>query len=282
MDQTIASDTTLTTPEADGPAIEAASFEYLGRWTRLVSTTNWEKGRIIAEWRDALIDAGAFATSYTDEAWARCVGNVTPQHTGRLRRVYQRFTSMRETYRGLFWSHFQAALDWDDAEMWLEGAVQSNWSIAQMQGERARTLGSLPPSTDASDADVVDEDATEVARDLAPDAVSNSMVNVRSDEAGDFQPHPSADASRESAPLDATDSYNADSCNADSFAADDRAPVRPFENLPSLPADLQNAFESFKLAIIHHRLGGWQEISQQDILGTLEALRKLALAPLQA
>ena len=129
------------TPVAENPLIERASSEYLGRWNRLISTTNWEKGRIVAEWREALINAGAAAAAYSDEAWSRCVGNVTPQHTGRLRRVYQRFASMRDTYAGLYWSHFQAALDWDDAEMWLEGAVQNRWSIAHMQDERSRTFG---------------------------------------------------------------------------------------------------------------------------------------------
>ena len=149
MDEQIVPDMTLPEaaddegemPAAENPAIETASNEYLGRWNRLVSTTNWEKGRIVAEWREALIEAGAPVAAYTDEAWSRRVGSVTPQHTGRLRRVYQRFAAMREEYHGLYWSHFQAALDWDDAEMWLEGAVQNRWSISQMQGERSRTLG---------------------------------------------------------------------------------------------------------------------------------------------
>ena len=35
-------------------AVVEASTEYVGRWNRLISTTNWEKGRIIAEWRAAL------------------------------------------------------------------------------------------------------------------------------------------------------------------------------------------------------------------------------------
>ena len=39
--------------------IEEASAEYLGKWNRLVSTTNWEKGRIICQWREALEEAGA-------------------------------------------------------------------------------------------------------------------------------------------------------------------------------------------------------------------------------
>ena len=39
----------------DGALTKEASAEFLGRWSRLVSTTNWEKGHIINEWRQALI-----------------------------------------------------------------------------------------------------------------------------------------------------------------------------------------------------------------------------------
>src|SRR5262245_1921842 len=105
-------------------ALERASPPYIGRWNHLVSTTNWEKGRIIAQWRDALLAEGAPAAHSSDEAWSRLVGGVTGQHAGRLRRVYQRFGQVYEGYEGLYWSHFQAAVEWDDAEMWLEGAVQ--------------------------------------------------------------------------------------------------------------------------------------------------------------
>ena len=35
-------------------AVAPATQQYVGRWNQLVSTTNWEKGRIIIQWRDAL------------------------------------------------------------------------------------------------------------------------------------------------------------------------------------------------------------------------------------
>ena len=137
MDQPFVADTTFAADTIDDPAVESTSHPYLGRWNHLVSTTNWEKGRIICEWREALLAAGAAARSCTDEAWSRRVGNLTPQHCGRLRRVWQRFGKVRDQYPGLYWSHFQAALEWSDAEMWLEGAVQNGWSIARMS-EQAR------------------------------------------------------------------------------------------------------------------------------------------------
>lgn len=51
--------TPVEQPVVDGPLVEETSIEYLGRWNRLVSTTNWEKGRIISEWRESLLEAGA-------------------------------------------------------------------------------------------------------------------------------------------------------------------------------------------------------------------------------
>ena len=39
------------------------------------------------------------------------------------------------------------------------------------------------------------------------------------------------------------------------------------------------AFEAFKLCIIRHKADEWQEISREDMLGTLEALKELTLAP---
>ena len=116
-----------------GTPTAAVAKPFLGRWHRLISTTNWEKGQIICQWREALMTSGAAVTEYSDEAWAGLVGGVTSQHVGRLRRVYQRFGDVASQYEGLYWSHFQASIDWDDAEMWLEGSIQNKWSVSQMR-----------------------------------------------------------------------------------------------------------------------------------------------------
>ena len=57
------------------------------------------------------------------------------------------------------------------------------------------------------------------------------------------------------------------------------AAVRPFEALPELPADISEAFEAYKLAILRHKLSGWHEVSLTQFLASLEALKQLALAP---
>ena len=139
---------TVTAPEAvdddrvmlSDKVVEDSS-PFVGRWNELVSTTNWEKGRLIGEWRDALKREGASVTEYSDEAWAQLVGGVTGQHVGRLRRVHERFDADRSEYEGLYWSHFQAALDWQDAEMWLEGAITGSWSVAKMRAARWEAVG---------------------------------------------------------------------------------------------------------------------------------------------
>jgi hypothetical protein len=62
----------------------------------------------------------------------------------------------------------------------------------------------------------------------------------------------------------------------------DQAPVesiRPFEDLPELPADLAEAMEMFKLSILRHKLDGWSQVAAEDVLLALAGLRQLVLAP---
>ena len=252
--------------------IEETSAEYLGRWNRLVSTTNWEKGRIISLWRQALLDSGAAVQACSDEAWARRAGNVSGQHVGRLRRVYERFGQTASEYPGLYWSHFQAALDWEDAEMWLEGALHSGWSVSQMRRQRWETIGS-PPDQEPREQDVVlsemDEDV-DPTEDSTPASIRDSHGVVQAaDGEGDFGAAGEPNDADASAPFD-------ESAQGDEASAE---PLRPFENLPTLPDDLAEAFEAFKLAIVNHRVAGWREISCQSVLAALDALKQLALAP---
>ncbi len=267
------------------PELERASEEFLGQWNRLVSTTNWDKGRIICRWRAALIDAGAPVHEYSDEAWSRRVGNVSGQHVGRLRRCFERFGKVRTDYPGLYWSHFQAALDWDDAEMWLEGAVRSGWSVAEMRQQRSAAWGDVESGPAAEEAVVeeFDEDAAEPAApaDESLPASRSRVRNLEADEepdrgaAADFEAGPSADWGDESAAGTAEDPP----CDDRTPAA---TPVRPFEQLPTLPEDLADAVESMKLAILRHKVAEWQDVSLDDVLTALDALRQLATAPAEA
>jgi hypothetical protein len=275
---------------SDTSAHEATIGEYVGRWNRLVSTTNWEKGRIINQWRAALRDEDAAVQEYSDEAWCRRVGGVSSQHVGRLRRVAERFGDSRDDYAGLFWSHFLAALDWSDAEMWLEGAVQNGWSVSRTRHQRWEALGG-PADQRPRDEDVIaaemDEDvvgaltgATGMTADandpiVIPDAAS--MVH-----AADQLDAPAGGSEGgiefDTAALGEGATHDPDAPQGGA-GAEIPQPYRAFEQLGDLPEDMIDALESFKLAILRHKMGGWTEISSDDVLGVLDALRQLVLAP---
>jgi hypothetical protein len=256
---------------------DEAAAPYIGRWNRLVSTTNWEKGRIICEWREALIAAGAAVTEYSDEAWSQLVGRVTSQHVGRLRRVFQRFGDAYDQYQGLFWSHFQAAIDWEDAEMWLEGAIHNGWSVSQMRGQRWETVGkpgeAMPnddeeAAGDDDGAPWLGEDESEMAS--REEAITGESAEVKSVEG-------TAKRTKESGSRESSSSY------------DDEAPksqkkerTRLGVEVGDLPDDIADAFEQFKLAIITQRRLEWAETTPESVIECLDALRELTLAPLDS
>lgn len=266
-----------------GPRVETdlsaktleSSSPFVGQWNQLVSTTNWEKGRIITQWREAVRKCGAHVTEYSDEAWTRLVGNVTSQHVGRLRRAHERFGAVRSQYSGLFWSHFQAALDWDDAEMWLEGAISNRWSVSQMRGARWEANGGGPegPAEGQVIEAQIDEDAYNALAGGSEEASSESARGgVESDG------EPVAAASRESAATVEADESDAP-FEADGEPSEKAPRVRPFADMAKLPDDVADAFEQFKLVILSHKMTGWDAISRDDLLGALDALKALAVAP---
>ncbi len=268
-------------PSVESPSVETASQPFVAAWNDLVSTTNWDKGRIICQWRETLIAEGAPSTEHSDKAWARRVGAVSSQHVGRLRRVAARFGEVQRDYAGLFWSHFQAALDWNDAEMWLEGAVQNDWSVSQTRHARWEALGA-PAELKPNDNDIIvaelDEDVQPTLDGPKEDSPNETeLLGTSTDEVRDpGQP-----------PEDATDDAQeiVDDVASRGTAEDVEGfskvvpPVRPFEDLPPLPDDLADALESFKVAILHHKLSDWESVSRDDVLASLDALCALALAP---
>ena len=253
---------------------EETSAPYVSRWNKLVSTTNWEKGRIITQWRETIAKDDASPTDYSDEAWRRLVGGVSSQHVGRLRRAHQRFGSVYQQYDGLYWSHFQTALDWDDAEMWLEGAIQNGWSVSRMRWRRRETLreaaeqATRDEEIDAEGLEGLDGDCeSSLPQDAEALTIDDQLAEVLAPSPAPADDGKASGESRQGS-------------TADAAAQEETAVfVRPFENLAGLPDDLSDALEAFKLAILRHKAEEWRQISCEDILASLEALKQLALAP---
>lgn len=68
--------------------------------------------------------------------------------------VFDRMGSVREKFPLLKWSHFRAAMNWDDSEHWLEMATENEWSKDKMRTERAESLA----QTDSSESQACDSD----------------------------------------------------------------------------------------------------------------------------
>ncbi|MFK7734802.1 MAG: hypothetical protein AB8B50_02170 [Pirellulaceae bacterium] len=256
----------------DDPKTTELSTEFIGRWSTLISHTNWEKGKIISEWRAALMGSEAAEVAYSDEAWSRRVGGVTPQHVGRLRRVFDRFCEEYQSYEGLYWSHFLAALDWDDAQLWLEGAVQDGWSVSRMRRTRWESQGADPNDTPVESQVVAvseDEDFTPLSEVEGEMGVQDGARSVAEG------PRPEDPDFGEEDDFKASESLQGEDDDLP-WEDDAPAPDSPFVNLPSLPVDLSEALEQFKLGIIRHRSTSWGEVSQEDVIRSIEALRSFA------
>jgi hypothetical protein len=256
------------------PKIVRQSDSFVGQWNRLISTTNWEKGAIIVEWRSSLKKSKASVTESSDEAWSQLVGGVTPQHVGRLRRTYERFGHVQKEYEGIFWSHFYAALEWDDAEMWLEGAVQSKWSVSKMRRQRWEVLGKLADQ-EPNDADIVISEVQEENQslELSEGKRRNDRDYIEGPvfEGPDFG-ESDAMLGPKSSTKPTSNSDKEDHLNKIQSTA---TSVRPFESFVDLPDDVEEATNAFKVAIIRHRSMDWCEISEADMLGLLDALKLL-------
>ncbi|NOZ40627.1 MAG: hypothetical protein GXP24_10440 [Planctomycetes bacterium] len=269
-------------PEAVGTKAQDTDVadQCVGKWNHLISTTNWEKGQIICEWREAMIASDAAVTEYSDETWAQLVGGVTSQHVGRLRRVSQRFGDVSTQYEGLHWSHFQACLDWDDAEMWLEGSIQNSWSVSQMRGKRWETVGTTPEEQTAEVAQATAEQQTEAEAEEAQTQSSSSSADGDREATGD-----SDSLTSSTAELGGTGETASELPNSGVGVAGESESVDPVEkrtrlsvDVESLPDDLAEAFESFKLAIIAHRRENWRDTTPESVIECLDSLKQLVTA----
>jgi len=249
------------------------SQPFIGQWNQLISTTNWDKGVIICKWRESLIEMEATAAEYSDEAWAQLVGGVSSQHVGRLRRTSERFGHVFKEYEGLYWSHFYAGLDWDDAEMWLEGAIQNKWSISQMRHQRWETLGKVAEDK-PQDSDIVTLEMAEETQSLALSEKTEATRN-NDREYIEGPVHEGPDFGDDGEPSGKS-SKSDDDADEDSPKPAKPHQIRPFESFKDLPDDVMEAANEFKVVIIKHKLNEWEEIERKEMLGLLDALKQLA------
>lgn len=266
-------------PEEKLPLIDEIAIEYVGFWNRLVSQTNWEKGKVINTWRNRLIEAGLPRTVYSDDAIAKRIGNVSGQHVGRLRRVFEQFGE-NDRLPNLYWSHYQAALDWEDAADWLSKADAENLSVASMRIARWEKYGA-PADRKPKESEIV---VSEPDEDVNPFNDSDTgFVDVGStidnnvfgeDEKKSSRENKKEKREREIDP----DKFEGDDESWKSHGGKTSDVLNSLNKLGSLPSDLADAFELLKIAILSHKYTKWDEVSADDVLAYLSAMKALILS----
>lgn len=253
----------------NSPVVEEVSSDFVSSWNRLISMTNWEKGKLIRNWRTTLTEKGLPRQVYSDESLAKRLGNVSGQHIGRLRRVFERFGDNFEQYTGLYWSHFQAVLDWDDAENWLADASENQWSVATMRLQRWEAIGA-PAGQKPNDADIV---MSEPDEDVNPYNDSDTVLDGRK---SNVEPNKNKDKKKKG-----DDSRGGESSGgSDDYLGDFSSPAEAFaqmKQMKDLPEDLKEAFEQLKVVILSHKVSGWREVDPQRILTFLNAMKVVVM-----
>lgn len=289
-------------PPEKEPLIDEIASEFVGFWNRLVSQTNWEKGKVIHSWRTKLIEAGLPRRIYSDESIAQRIGNVSPQHVGRLRRVYERFGDS-EPLPNLFWSHYQAALDWEDADDWLRKASDEKLSVAQTRIARWEKYGA-PPARKPKESEIIaeepdadvnpfnDSDADFAAYDPTdPDAdFPRSNGGRREYESGDETIAPTEGELGGDKEKKAKKGKKDAEVDLGEFEGDDEPwesePTRQstadvldgMSKLDPIPTDFAEAFEALKVAIMTRKLAAWDDVQPVQIAAYLSATKRLLVS----
>jgi hypothetical protein len=94
-----------------------------------LSASNWAVGEGASLW------TARWAKGRTDEDFGNAVG-LSGDKVSQCRRVWDRFRTEQDTYPKLSWSHFYAAVAWDDASECLEWASGMDATVAEMKAWR--------------------------------------------------------------------------------------------------------------------------------------------------
>ena len=119
---------------ATAVATDDTESALIARALSALSRCNWEVGECAAQWTKR------FARGRSDADFASLVG-LSPDQVYQRRRVWETFGDVCENYTYLKWSHFYAALNWDDAAECLQWAQDVQAGVAEMRAWRRAQHG---------------------------------------------------------------------------------------------------------------------------------------------
>lgn len=99
-----------------------------------LSSCNWVIGQCAEQW------TSRYSKGRTDADFGQMVGMSGDQIYQR-RRVWEKFSEVRNNYESLSWSHFYVALNWEDAEECLNWATDNTATVAVMRAWRRSNHG---------------------------------------------------------------------------------------------------------------------------------------------
>lgn len=104
------------------------------RAQQALSRCNWEIGECAARWTEK------YARGRTDADFGALIG-LSGDQVYQRRRVWETFADVHDEYPRLKWSHFYAALNWEDAAECLQWANDLGATVAEMKAWRRAQRG---------------------------------------------------------------------------------------------------------------------------------------------
>jgi hypothetical protein len=108
--------------------------QLIARAQEAISQSRWIVGECAAKWTER------YARGRTDGDFAQLIG-ISPDQVYQRRRVWEVFGPRHTQFAQLKWSHFYAALTWDDAEDCLHWADEMRATVAEMRAWRRAQRG---------------------------------------------------------------------------------------------------------------------------------------------
>jgi hypothetical protein len=128
------------------PETAETEVQLVERAQQALNRCNWEIGECAARWTKK------FARGRTDADFGALIG-LSGDQVFQRRRVWETFSDVCGNYPALRWSHFYAAITWDDAAECLTWANDMQATVAEMKAWRRAQHGedlTAPAADDAA------------------------------------------------------------------------------------------------------------------------------------
>ncbi len=119
---------------SESKRVAESEEQLVSRAQEAVSQCRWVVGECAQKWTER------YARGRTDADFAILIG-ITADQVYQRRRVWETFAGVRDEFASLKWSHFYAALTWEDSLDSLRWAEETRSTVAEMRAWRRAQRG---------------------------------------------------------------------------------------------------------------------------------------------